>query len=106
LTTFNQSKLVFIRGVLLFFVLGLIVVLVALTTWQGYDAIGDVGPFTVYKIDVVTCEDYTFEENVIVCENAYLLRSGFSTYLLHEALESELISLDDLKDIIEIKDQN
>ncbi len=107
MTISKQNSEVLIRGILLFIVLiGIVGIFMVLKSWQGKEIVGDVGPFTLYYADDVSCINYVYENYLVVCENQYVLRSGFATYTVKDALNKELININDLKDLMEIMDNN
>jgi hypothetical protein len=85
------------------FVVVLIIVLLAMFQMRlrGYEEIARLGPYVLYENTDVTCEDQlvTIDEVEIrvVCDNAWLLKSGLSEYTIAEALREDILSIDELR---------
>jgi len=91
------------------FVVVLVIVLLAIFQMQirGYKEVDRIDAYVLYQSEVNTCQDqlYTDEdgEHRLICENAYLLKAGLSEYGLIEALEENIVTLEDLAPFLEIE---
>ena len=94
---------------LLTFAVALVIVLLAIFQMRlrGYEEVDRIAAYVLYQTEVDSCNDqlYTKDdvEYRVVCENAYLLKSGLSEYDLITALEDGIVTLEDLEPYVTIE---
>lgn len=94
-----------LRFIITFFLLVIVIVLAIFQMRiRGYQEVGRINEYVLYHNTDEACINSTIviEETtfIIECASQYILKSGFTEYTIIDALEEEVVEIDDLsKDI-------
>lgn len=97
-----------LRFIITFFLLVIVIILAIFQMRiRGYSEVGRINEYVLYHNVEEACIDATIviEETtyIIECESQYILKSGFAEYTIVDALEEEIVELDDLSGDITIR---
>lgn len=88
------------------FLIVLMVVLLAIFQMRirGYEEVDRLNEYVLYYNEEQICQDALYSsgdiEYRIECESQYIVKSGFAEYTVVEALQEEMIQLDDIEPYI------
>jgi len=86
-----------LRAIVTFIIVAIIVILAIFQmNIRGYEKVGRIGVYVVYRDSDIICEDEIYQDTVIVCANQYIVKEGFGEYSISELLAQGSIAFEDL----------